>query len=84
MAKRIRNKTKANRTGYVGVSRTPGGRFAAYGSRKQRKIYIGSFPTARAAAKARDQWVLDEYGPGARLNFPVGGSVIYKRGATGA
>jgi hypothetical protein len=59
-------------SGYFGVraSYKPG-RWDAYVFQLGDTIRLGSFPDKESAAKARDLKVLELFGPGARLNFPL-------------
>jgi hypothetical protein len=61
-----------NATGYIGVSKTPAGRWQARGRANGQRITLGVFDTAEEAARAVDTNNLIEYGEFAVLNFPEG------------
>lgn len=65
-----RNPNKNNPTGYKGVSIEQGKYFRAHIREGGKKIWIGYFPTAEAAAKAYDKAAKKIHGKYARLNFP--------------
>lgn len=57
-----------NTSGFKGVSRTRGGRFAAYITVDYRKRHLGTFATAHDAAFAYDVAALEAWGEFALLN----------------
>lgn len=64
---------RVNTSGYIGVCAFPKNKinpWTAQLSRCHRTINLGYFPTAIAAAVARDKAAIKEYGKFARLNFP--------------
>ena len=72
-----RGKSIANTTGFVGVSRYKNNKtnpFVSFYSKtvngKKSNHYIGCYPTAEAAAIARDKIIKELHGEYAYLNFP--------------
>ena len=68
---RNRGKTKANTSGFKGVTfRKSTGRWIAQIKANYQHYYLGVFDTAKKAAKAYDTAALRLHGEFARLNFP--------------
>mgnify|MGYP005811340867 CR=1 FL=1 len=67
---RNRGKSSNNKSGYVGVSQAPSGKFIATISHRRKKYHIGTFDTKKKAAMARDKKAKELFGEFAYLNFP--------------
>lgn len=61
---------RQSRSGLIGVKPMRAGNWAAEIGHAGQRIHIGMFPTAEAAARARDAKALELRGEFARLNFP--------------
>ncbi|XP_047065437.1 ethylene-response factor C3-like [Lolium rigidum] len=69
-----RRKTKPAVASFIGVRTRPWGRFAAEirdSTRGGKRVWLGTFSTAEAAAMAYDQAALSSRGAATALNFPV-------------
>ena len=78
MPKSKRGKRSKNKTGYIGVAKAPSGKYQAeisIGNGKQK--YIGSYDTAKQAAKAYDKEAIKLRRPFSTLNYPKKAPVGY-------
>ncbi|KAM0882522.1 hypothetical protein ACQ4PT_032226 [Festuca glaucescens] len=69
-----RRQMKPAAASFIGVRMRPWGRFAAEirdSTRGGKRVWLGTFPTAEAAAMAYDQAALSSRGAATALNFPV-------------
>ncbi|KAM0863907.1 hypothetical protein ACQ4PT_044269 [Festuca glaucescens] len=69
-----RRQLKPAAASFIGVRTRPWGRFAAEirdSTRGGKRVWLGTFPTAEAAAMAYDQAGLSSRGAATALNFPV-------------
>lgn len=61
---------RKNKSGYVGVRRTPSNKWEAAVQVDKKTKHLGTFDTAEDAARARDKAALEAYGKYCYLNFP--------------
>ena len=78
MPKRKRKKRRSkNKSGFIGVEMVPSGRFSTKISINRKNKYLGTYDTAKRAAKAYDKEAIKLRRPISKLNFPKEAHVGY-------
>ena len=77
MPKSKRRKRTKSKSGYFGVTKTPGGKYQASIMIGGKRKSLGSYDTAKQAAKAYDKEAIKLRRPLSRLNYPKKAHVGY-------
>lgn len=77
MPKSKRRKRSKSKSGYIGVTRTSSGKYTAAIKINGKNKYLGSYDTAKQAAKAYDKEAIKLRRPFSKLNFPKKAPVGY-------
>ena len=77
MPKSKRRKRSNNKSGYFGVSKLSNGKYQASNKTNGKPKYLGSYDTAKQAAKAYDKEAIKLRRPFSKLNYPKKAPVGY-------
>ena len=77
MPKRKRTRRSKNKSGFIGVLKVPSGRFSTKISINRKNKYLGTYDTAKRAAKAYDKEAIKLRRPFSKLNYPKKAPVGY-------